>query len=319
MEHKGKELVGREVQPGQPGLDLGVEPFRQKPEGMGAFQATALDRIADALKMAGRLVWQFDRGVEGEQVTEQDVEQEMTCPVGKGAHPLPDGRPGGSWFGQPVHKPLPTQADHEVQVHDLLQEAQDVMTVGMQKVRQQAVSPPADPAAHPLHGEEAVTVCQAGPATVSAPADQRCARPAVRVGATLGERKGKASAVDGVGVLFDGTGEVLYNDHTVRTPLCVGGLATVAPRREVSSFLVRFPAIIAIAAPSVNPSDLPGVPLTLCPPINEPGHAPASSSTPIDTNHAIWPRTARFRSTSLAANSTLARLAPFGVFPARRG
>jgi len=303
MEHKGKELVGSEVQPGQPGLDLGVEPFRQKPEGMGAFQATALERIADALKMAGRLVWQFDRGVEGEQVTEQDVEQEMTRPVGKGAYPLPDSRRGGARLGQPVHEPLPTQAGHEVQVHDVLQEAQDVMPVGMQKVRQQAVSPTANPAAHPLHGETVASVHQAGPAGVGAPADQRAVGLAVGMRATLGKRKDTAVGMDGLGVFFDGTGEMLYNDHTMRTPLCVGGLGSVAPRREVSSFLVRLPAIIPIDAPSVNLCGSRGVACQPFLPTNQFGHKLASRSTPIQLDHSTWPHTARFRSTSAAANT----------------
>ena len=59
--------------------------------------------------------------------------------------------------------------------------------------------------------------------------------------------------IDGCHVFLDGTGEVLYNDHTMGTPPSVVGPASVEPRREVSSSLSRPAAIIPVNAPAVKP------------------------------------------------------------------
>ena len=203
------------------------------------------------MQVTGRLVGQLQGGVEGGQVREQAVRQQMARPVGKGSDPLTHGGGGGTGR-QPVDDAAPTQSRQEVQVHDLLQEAEHVVPVGMQEVREQAVGATAGLAAHPLDGDAVASVPEAGPAGVEAPADQATGGPAGWMGTALGARKDAPVGLHSMGVIFDGTGEVLYNDHTVRTPLCVGQLASNAPRREVSSFLARFPAIIPIAGRCVK-------------------------------------------------------------------
>jgi hypothetical protein len=269
---------------------------------VSTFQVTAVEGIADAQQMAGRLVGRLQRGVEGGQVREQAVRQQMACPVGKGADPCADG--GVGWAGrQPVHDAAPTQSHQEVQVHGLLQEAEHVVPVRVQEVREQAVRATAGLAAHALDGDGDVSVPQAGPAGVEAPADQAAGGPAGWMETALGERKDTLLGLHSKGVIFDGTGEVLYNDHTLRTPLCVGELASNAPRREVSSFLSRFPAIIPVAADSVKLEGPRGIPIPQFLLITQSGHERAGRSRPIDPDHPAWPGKARFRSSNPAAYS----------------
>ena len=104
-------------------------------------------------------------------------------------------------------------------------------------------------------------------------------------------------------VFLDGTAKRLYNDHVVGTPPLVVQPASSEPRREASSFLSLFPAIIPIATPSVNLGSLLHVPTVKFPVINEPGHKPASRSAPTDPDHPTWPGLARFPSTNVAYDS----------------
>ena len=93
------------------------------------------------------------------------------------------------------------------------------MTVGVQKVRQQTVGTSTQPAADPLNAQAVSFRCGAGPAVVSAPADQTVRRLTVRVGAPLGQFEGTAWAALGLGVLFDGKGKMDYDDHAcMETP-----------------------------------------------------------------------------------------------------
>lgn len=92
MEQEGEQLIRREVQAGLPGLDQGVELLGQKPEAIGAFQATTLRGVGDAVEVSrGYGVRQLDQGVEGQKLAGQEVEQEFARAVGEGADPFPDG------------------------------------------------------------------------------------------------------------------------------------------------------------------------------------------------------------------------------------
>ena len=97
MEQKGEELRSAKVEPGLSELDLGVELLGQQPELVGTRQAAVLDWVGNALEMfrrcAVRVVSQW---VQGDQSAGQQVQQELTRTVGKGADPLPDGRRGRS-------------------------------------------------------------------------------------------------------------------------------------------------------------------------------------------------------------------------------
>jgi hypothetical protein len=100
MEQEGKELRSSKVEPGLPVLDLRVELLGQQPETVGTRQVVVLDRVRDALEMFWRRVVR-ERGqwVQGHQGAGQQVEQELTRTVGKGADPLPNGRTGWSLLG----------------------------------------------------------------------------------------------------------------------------------------------------------------------------------------------------------------------------
>jgi len=93
VEQEGEELRGPKVEPGLPQLDLGVEMLGQQPEAMRPGQAAVLDGVRNALEVFRCCaVGEQSQWVQGDQSAGQQVEQEFTRAVGKGADPLPNGR-----------------------------------------------------------------------------------------------------------------------------------------------------------------------------------------------------------------------------------
>ena len=88
-----------------------------------------------------------------------------------------------------------------------------------------------------------VTVRRAGPAPVGAPTDQRAIGLALSVGTAVRDREVTARESLCFGVLLDGIGEVLYNDHACRTPPLVVKPTSSKPQREVLFFLLVGPLL----------------------------------------------------------------------------
>jgi hypothetical protein len=100
VEQEREELGGCKGKPGLSDLDLGVELLAQQPELVGTPQAAALDWVRNALEMFRRYaVRELSQWVQGDQSAGQQVQQEFTGTIGKGADPLPDGGTGRSWLG----------------------------------------------------------------------------------------------------------------------------------------------------------------------------------------------------------------------------
>ena len=170
-------------------------------------------------------------------MADQEIEQEVTCPVSEGSDPLSNGGASRARRGQSVHQPVPTQTHDQVERNGALEQANHVMAVGMQEVRQQAVRVAADLAPNPLHQDAVVDVASAGRALVGAPADQATAGLAIGMRTDVRDGEAATGEGDGFGVLLYRTGEVLYNDHALGTPPFVVGLPNLETRRGVSSFL----------------------------------------------------------------------------------
>lgn len=184
----------------------------------------------------------------------------------------------------------------------MLQQADHVLPIGMQKVRQQAMSVMTDLASNPLNQDVVVDVVHAGPPFVGAPTDQTIGGLTFRVRTTLGDGKAMARKRDCFGVLLYRIGKVLYNDHVVGTPPLVVKLASIEPQWEVSSFLAQLRAIIPPRTCSVKPGSSRG-------PLGTPswltrhcGRSPFVSRPLLRPNCSIWPRLALFRSENLAYN-----------------
>ena len=142
----------------------------------------------------------------------------MSGPVGKGPDPFSHGFRGWSGFGQLVHQPAEAQTDDEIEPDHPVQQLKHVMTVGMQKVRQQTVGATTQPTADPLNAQAVSFRSGAGPAVVSAPADQAVSGLTVRVRTSFGQFEGTSWAGLGLGVLFDGKRKMDYDDHAMETP-----------------------------------------------------------------------------------------------------
>jgi hypothetical protein len=100
VKQEGEELRGCKGKPGLSDLDLGVELLGQQPETVGTRQAATLDWVRNALEMfRWRAVRERSQWVQGYQSTGQQIEQELTRTVGKGADPLPNSRTGRSLLG----------------------------------------------------------------------------------------------------------------------------------------------------------------------------------------------------------------------------
>lgn len=186
------------------------------------------------------------------------VEQEFASPVGEGANPLPDGRAGWTAVGRPslgfqrLHQATPAQASDEIERDSQLQQVSSIESMGVHKVRQQTVCAATDLAPHALNPDAVVAVGCAGPPLVGAPTNQRIGCSAFRVWAAVWQGKAATWKGDCFGVLLDGIGKVLYNDHVVGTPPLVVKLASSKSRREVSSFLPQWCVIIPPLACSVK-------------------------------------------------------------------
>jgi hypothetical protein len=95
------------------------------------------------------------------------------------------------------------------------------VTVGMQKIGQQTVGPPASLATHPLNAQPVVAALATGPAPVRTPANQAAAGLAVPMGTTLRQADRSGRAAFGLSILFDGQRKMDYDNHTVEdTFLC---------------------------------------------------------------------------------------------------
>jgi len=246
VKQKGKQLSRREVETGLSGLDLGIELLGQEPEEISSFQSPTFDGIGDAVEVLGwcgvlslskGCVWQFGQGIKGQELAGHNVQQEFARSVGEGAEPLPDGGQGWASIGQLFHQAAKALTSDDVEGDGVLQQADGVVPVGVQEVRKQAVGTAADLASDPLDPDVVVIVRRAGPAPVSAPTDQRAIGLALRVGTTARDRKVTARKGLCFGVLLDGIGEVLYNDHACRTPPLVVKPTSSKPQREVLFFL----------------------------------------------------------------------------------
>jgi hypothetical protein len=72
-------------------------------------------------------------------------------------------------------------------------------------------------AAHPLDADEIVDLAGARPALVVSPADQAVTH--LTFGAIRGDREDVLLGRDCCTIVFDGTGVMEYNDHSLGTPL----------------------------------------------------------------------------------------------------
>jgi len=220
MKQKREELSGREMQGRLPLLDQDVDLLGQKPEGMGLLQASALVRV---------------------------IQQQVTCTVGEGGHPLlhrGGGRSAVILRPHLAHQPSPAQTSKKVERNHLLKQRDDEMPMGVKKVGQQAVRAATGLAAYSLDAEPVVDFSGKCPTLVGAPADQRTRGQAVRARTAIWQEKGTALRQECFDVFLDGTEEWLYNDHVLGTPPLVAWPPSIQSRREVSSFLLKVAAII---------------------------------------------------------------------------
>ena len=182
----------------------------------------------------------------------------------------------------------------------MLQHADHVAPVGVQEVRQQAMRATTDLASNPLDFYEKIDVPCEGMPLVGTPADQTIGGLTLGVGTTLGDDKAMTRKGDCFGVVLDGIGEVLYNDHVVGTPPRVVKLVSIEPLREVSSFLAQLLAIIPSFACSVKPGSPRGPLGTPSLLTRQRGRSPFASHPHSRPNYSIWPNLALFRSENLA-------------------
>ena len=259
VKQKGEELVLGKVQARLAQLDLDIELLGHQPEAVGPRQAATADRIGDARQMLGHSVRQLGQGFQEQQGVGQHAKQQIARAVGERVQPLANRRAGWAGFRELAHQALPAQAGQEIQGHNTLEQSQDVMAEGMQKIGQQAMRPATRLAAEPLNLDAVLMVGQTGPTEVNAPANQRAGSLAVEVRAPVWDWEGTAREGNGGGILFDGTDKMQYNDHVVGDTSPAWSACKRVPRWEVSSFLQRLPAIIAGPRGSVNPGTAYGL------------------------------------------------------------
>jgi hypothetical protein len=234
MEQKGEQLAHAKGQARLALFDLSIHLLGQLPESMGLGQSLGVLNLAAAGQV--RRGWTGQLGLRGhlEQEPGQGRQQQVSGPVGKGPDPFPDCFRGWTGFWQLVHQPAEAQTDDEIQPDHPLQQRKHVMTVGVQKVRQQTMGAPTQPAADPLNAQAVSFRFGAGPAVVSAPADQTVRRLTVRVGTALGQFEGTTWTGSRLGVLFDGKGKMDYDDHAcMETPSHVDERSTLSQRGGV--------------------------------------------------------------------------------------
>jgi len=220
---------------------------------MGPRQAATAHGVSDAAQVVRHRIRQVGQGLQDQQVLGQHIEQQFARTVGKGVQPLTDSRAGRTGFGQLAQQVFPTQPAQKVQGNDVLQQAHHIVAKGMKEIGQQAMGTTTDLAAEPLNPQTVILTGQACPTQVDAPTNQRASGLAVGVRTTAWNGEGMPWEGNGLGIIFDGTGKMQYNDHVVgdTSPTWLAGKRV--PRWEVSSFLQRLPAIIAGSPGSVNP------------------------------------------------------------------
>ena len=137
---------------------------------------------------------------------------------------------------------------------------------------------------------------------------------AIGMRTTVRERKNATLNLNSFEIFFDGTSEMMYNDHVVGTPPLVVRLVSSESRREVSSFLPRYAAIILPNTPAVKLQGLPGIPEAPSPPINQCDRECCGADAFTGPGHPIWPRSALLRSNNVAYNTLKgARTVPRGL------
>lgn len=168
------------------------------------------------------------------------------------------------------------------------------MTVGVQKVRQQAMSTATDLAADALDANAIVLACRARPPLVRAPADQAPGSAALGMRTTIGKSKGMTRKGNGGDVLFDGAGKVRYNDHALGTPpprgrawqlrATVGGVVLSA---SSGAIIHTSASPVKLGRPCSSLSASFSLP-------NQCGHLHAALYLIPAPDHSIWPRSAVF-------------------------
>jgi hypothetical protein len=204
MEQKGEQLAHAKSQAGLAIFDLSIHLLGQLPESVGLGQALIVLNLPAAGQV--RRGWSGQLGLRGqlEQEPGQGGQQQVSGPIRKGSDPLSHRFWGWTGFGQLVHQAAEAQTDDEIQPDHPLQQLKHVLTVGMQKVRQQTVGPTTQPATDPLNAQAVSFRFGAGPAVISAPADQTVNRLTVRVRTPLWQLDHPSWTGFGLGVLFDG-------------------------------------------------------------------------------------------------------------------
>jgi hypothetical protein len=240
VEEERKQLTRCKVELRRASFELSIEVLSQAPEVMGTRQAGAPGGMRNTMEMGrGAGVRQLSQGIESQQLADQEIEEEVACPVGKGSEPLSNGGASRARWGQLTQQPTPPQATDQVEEDNVLQQMNHKVPMGMQKVGQQAVGTPAGLATNPLDQDRIVGVTRASPSLVSPPTNQAAAGLTVGMRTAIGQGKVAAREGDGFDILLYRTGKVLYNDHVVGTPPPVVGCANLGTRREVSSFLLE--------------------------------------------------------------------------------
>jgi hypothetical protein len=303
VEQKGEELASREMQPGLPRLDLGVELLGQQPEGVRLLQPAALQGVGAAVQVFRRILGQWGVGRQGQQVAQQSLQQQVAGAVGEGGDPLPYRRAGGSPAAKALHEGSPAEAGQQVERNAVLQPGNDEMAVRVKKVGQQAVGSAANLAVNALDRDSVAANPERRPTPVGAPPDQVAGRLAIRLRTARGEREDADVGVNRIDVSFDETGEVLYNDHVLGTPPLVVGPASCEPQREVSLCLPRLVAIILADASSIKPGGLSCRRCGLSSAITECDHEPLEGRALGEPDHPTWPGSALFRSNATAGKT----------------
>jgi hypothetical protein len=303
MQHKRQQLGSAEVQPGLSGLDVSIELLGQQPEMMGAGQTMVLGGMGHSIQVWGRWTWQLSRWRQSQQETGQSGQQEFTRSVGKGADPLPNGRGGRTGLGQLRQQAAKAQAPDEVEGDGLLQQAQHVMAVWMQKIRQQAVRPAADFAADPLNTQPVVPLLGAGPTRVGAPADQGALCLAFGMGTAIREGNVTPRTDISLGIVFDRKGEMMYDNHAFGTPLRVVEQLTLGHQGRCLPFCSDGSRLSPPTPGSSSPASLQSRLISPLRRIKQCDHIPLAGTCHLKSNYSIWPRLAFFPSNNVTCNN----------------
>ncbi len=184
----------------------------------------------------------------------------------------------------------------------MLHQINRVASIGLHKIRQQAVRAITSFTPDSLYRDAVVDVAYVYSPLVGSPTDQMIGIFAFRMGTFLGNGELAPRKSGGFGVILCGTGKVLDNDHIFETPLLVIKLPSMKLYWEVLSFLTRLYTIIPTCVCPVKlerSCHTPGVPYLL---FNQCDCLFFVSNFYLRTNYPIGPGLAVFRPTNLAAN-----------------